>query len=546
MSFRWLSQEALQDAIGVELIGRLEALAPVLDYDGADIVEIYRKDNLVKLLEAFGTSGLMKDREFLREYFGSMPMEAYNRLAGAENVGLLGVEYADGITNLLRKGWSSPEHCSRLCEVLGLPQSIVPAPHRSVASVESIKCSASPFKQLLSYQYEVMTKCSAKLAPSRSRLILQMPTGAGKTRTAFELIAAHLNESEQERRVVWLAHSEELCEQAIECATETWQHLGRYDLRVRRMFGGSHALPCEGSELIVASFQTLYARAKAGDPWDGVGCPVSMVVVDEAHKVLAPTYHKVTDDLIGDSTKVLGLTATPGRGVEDVSGNQALVDYFFGTIVSMEGPAGENAIEYLRGLKVLSHVSQDAIESPSVYELSATELRALEKTHDYPAGLLQRIGSDDLRNLEILRKLREVCSEGHLCLFFACSVEHSRFICAILNYLGISSRHVDGATDKGERQAIIQGYREGRFQVLCNYGVLATGFDAPLTDAVFIARPTKSIVLYSQMLGRGLRGPRVGGTASCRVINVRDNIQGLPSNDEIFDFFEDYWSPPEG
>lgn len=61
---------------------------------------------------------------------------------------------------------------------------------------------------------------------------------------------------------------------------------------------------------------------------------------------------------------------------------------------------------------------------------------------------------------------------------------------------------------------------------------------------VCIARPTQSIVLYSQMIGRGLRGPAIGGTEKCTLINVRDNIKNLPNYQRIFDYFDDYWAEP--
>jgi superfamily II DNA or RNA helicase len=64
-----------------------------------------------------------------------------------------------------------------------------------------------------------------------------------------------------------------------------------------------------------------------------------------------------------------------------------------------------------------------------------------------------------------------------------------------------------------------------------------------MTDVVFIARPTKSIVLYSQMIGRGLRGPSVGGTAVCRVVDVIDNIVDYSSDlDDVYDYFQEYWA----
>ena len=75
------------------------------------------------------------------------------------------------------------------------------------------------------------------------------------------------------------------------------------------------------------------------------------------------------------------------------------------------------------------------------------------------------------------------------------------------------------------RRALIEDFRHGGLSVLCNYGVLTTGFDAPRVRAVVIARPTTSPVLYEQMIGRGMRGPRFGGTDVCLVMDIADNIE---------------------
>ena len=101
--------------------------------------------------------------------------------------------------------------------------------------------------------------------------------------------------------------------------------------------------------------------------------------------------------------------------------------------------------------------------------------------------------------------------------------------------------HRDGSTDKIARRQYLKDFKEGRIQIVSNYGVLSTGFDAPKTDVVFISRPTKSLVLYSQMIGRGLRGPAIGGTEYCTIIDVKDNIIGLPDEEDIYDYFEDYY-----
>jgi superfamily II DNA or RNA helicase len=114
-------------------------------------------------------------------------------------------------------------------------------------------------------------------------------------------------------------------------------------------------------------------------------------------------------------------------------------------------------------------------------------------------------------------------------------------ICSLLKFLDIKAEHVDGNTPKTTREKIIKKFKNQEINVLCNYEVLSTGFDAPKTDCVFLARPTSSVVLYSQMIGRGLRGPAIGGTESCLIVNVRDNFTNLPSIDMMYKVFEDYW-----
>lgn len=111
----------------------------------------------------------------------------------------------------------------------------------------------------------------------------------------------------------------------------------------------------------------------------------------------------------------------------------------------------------------------------------------------------------------------------------------------MLIYLGYTAAHIDGKSENQSRALVIEDFKHKKIQVLCNYGVLTTGFDAPQTDVVCISRPTNSIVLYGQMVGRGLRGPALGGTEECKVINVKDNIVGLPDYLGIYDFFREYW-----
>jgi superfamily II DNA or RNA helicase len=111
----------------------------------------------------------------------------------------------------------------------------------------------------------------------------------------------------------------------------------------------------------------------------------------------------------------------------------------------------------------------------------------------------------------------------------------------LLKFLDIKAEHIDGSTPRAQRENIISRFKNLEINVLCNYEVLSTGFDAPKVDCVFLARPTASVVLYSQMIGRGLRGPAIGGKENCLIVNVKDNFINLPSIDKMYKVFEDYW-----
>ena len=123
------------------------------------------------------------------------------------------------------------------------------------------------------------------------------------------------------------------------------------------------------------------------------------------------------------------------------------------------------------------------------------------------------------------------------------SVEHGKMLSAALTMQGIKNGHVFGDMDPVERRTIISRFKDEQddLNILINYEVLTTGFDATNIECVFIARPTQSVVLYSQMLGRGLRGPQMGGKATCLLIDVKDNLKQYDEN-MAFSHFDSYWN----
>src|SRR5205823_12996528 len=107
---------------------------------------------------------------------------------------------------------------------------------------------------------------------------------------------------------------------------------------------------------------------------------------------------------------------------------------------------------------------------------------------------------------------------------FGVSVEHAHTMAALLTRSRIPAAAITAETGKGLRRHYIDRFRRGEIRALTNYNVLAAGFDAPRVRAVYIARPTYVPNVYQQMVGRGLRGPRNGGTVRCLLVNVADYV----------------------
>ena len=536
-----LGKGTLQRLIGASTIDRLELLLPGLVHE-FDSNILHEKSGLVSIFDAFYGANALENAAFRLQFYNALPPEIINALASAAKVDTkLPVEKK--IQSLSAIGWRNRAFAINAAEILGLPPEYVPEESVAVASDELISPIVPRYKPLKDYQFPISNKATEMLQIPLKRFVIQMPTGSGKTRTAVEVICNFLTDTPNGTVVLWLAHSEELCQQAVDSFTEIWPHVADRSLRLIRCWGSSGPFPYDFQEsgFIVGGFAKLHSLLqKAKVRFDLLRPRVGLIVVDEAHKVKAPTYEAVTRALIGKSTRVVGLTATPGRSAVDEEENAALADFFFNELITIDFH-GTPVIPYLRRRGILSHVQYEPLKTQQSYALSKQEKLHLERFFDLPPGFLLRLGEDDIRNVEIVKKLETEAKDGRRILFFACSVEHSKFICALLRFLGVAAEHIDGETPPGQRSSALANFKSGSLSVLCNFGVLSTGFDAPKTDLIFIGRPTSSIVLYSQMIGRGLRGPAIGGTETCKVVDVIDNILGFSDQNKVYSFFDEYF-----
>jgi len=378
------------------------------------------------------------------------------------------------------------------------------------------------------------------------RVMLHMPTGSGKTRTAMNLIVKYLN-STTNKTVLWLAHSEELCEQAVEEFETAWAHLGDRPVGLRRFFGG-HNWEDLDDGLIVAGLGKMWSYVKRGETnLHYQAKDIGLIVFDEAHQSIASTFKLPVDIILtkNPECKLLGLSATPGRTWNDISEDERLSEMYLKQKVSLTVDGYDSPIEYLVKEEYLSNPDFHSLRFEGDEVMSERERQNIAEGLDVSPELLMKLSKDGLRNAQIINKTIDLVRNDHRrILVFAINVKHAETLSSILKFNGFDSACITSNTDSVQRSRAIKRFKEsgGGTRILCNYGVLTTGFDAPQTSAAIIARPTTSLVLFSQMVGRVIRGPKVGGTAEAEIWTVVDtNLPGFDSLVGAFTNWEDVW-----
>ena len=415
-------------------------------------------------------------------------------------------------------------------------------------SVEPEKDVVRPQYGLFPHQRGVVNRVFHAIRGGHGRVVLHMPTGAGKTRTAMHIVSRILAMNEPSV-VVWLAASRELLDQAVDAFQHTWSFVGNRDVEIVRFWGEySPDLETISDGLIVAGLQKLHAF-KSRNPIAllRIANSVKLVIIDEAHQAVAPTYRDLIDALsdTGPNDALLGLTATPGRSWSNIADDEHLSSFFRENKVMLEAEGWDNPVSFLIENGYLAKPTYTRLEVPLCKEME--ELVNDQRSHDdYDPVILETLGNQTIRNVAIISEIRRLISVGHnRVIVFSPSVRHAEVIAATLSALGIGGRSVTAKSGSATRTRVIREFRgtSPKPLVICNFGVLTTGFDAPNTSATIIARPTKSLVLYSQMVGRATRGPKAGGNENCEISTVVDiGLPGFGDLAEAFSNWEDVWN----
>lgn len=343
------------------------------------------------------------------------------------------------------------------------------------------------------YQSQMIDEARQAYRHGNRAVLFQLPTGGGKTVTASTVVHGA---AEKGNTTWWLTHRRELASQA----SQTFHSLGIPHGTIQAGFVSN-----PNATVQVASIQTI-ARRLDNLP------PPSLIIFDEAHHIGAASWEAIFHRF--PEAKILGLTATPWR-----LDGQGLGRWFTHMV---SGPTTSDLIEN-------GSLSPYRLFAPAIPDLSGVGMAqgdyqrgALAKAMDKPAIVGDAIGH-----------YSRLC-HGKRAVAFAAGVENSKNIAAQFLAAGIPAEHVDGEMSAEARDAAVERFRVGETLVLCNADLFGEGFDVPAIEAAILLRPTKSLSLHLQQVGRALRP--CAGKSEAIILDHAGNslIHGLPDDDRVW------------
>lgn len=314
------------------------------------------------------------------------------------------------------------------------------------------------------YQESAIDAARLLIGNGTKRILINAPTGAGKTVIAAGIVQRAVCKG---KTVLFLAHRRELIEQTVNKLVDA----GVLNFGV--VMAGSR-LNNASAPVQVASIQTLIRRELP---------PADLVIIDEAHRSASRSYLSMLANY--PRAAVLGLSATPerldGKGLDDIFSDMIVVE----TVPNL--------------------IDRGYLVKPDCYAGPTADLTGVRiKRGDYDEQqLAQAMDKPKLVGDIVATWMR--LARGRQTVAFASSVAHADHIAAEFRAAGVSAAMVSGETKKADREAVIADWKAGHIQVVANAMIFTEGFDYPGLDACILARPTKSVSLFLQCVGRIMR-----------------------------------------
>lgn len=351
------------------------------------------------------------------------------------------------------------------------------------------------------YQREAIDRVLYDWSSGKKSVLIVLPTGAGKTIVSADIIRRVVQQTS--RRAIFLAHRNELVFQ-----TQDTIRLVSPQTTVGIVQGKRNEV---GRQVTVASISTVERQERLRDVL--LHGPYELIVCDEAHHATSKSWMRVINSFRENNpdTRILGLTATPGRA--DGIGLDSLFECISFSKSTLE-LIDEGWLVYPRAYRVKLDIDLDQVS-----------------TGDSDFG--KDLKDGDLNKLMIQKPVLEAVlaaykkhGENRTMIGFAVSVEHAKLLSETFSQNGIPATFVSGKTKEEDRKKTYARFRSGEIRMLFSCGVLTEGFDEPSAGGVLLARPTMSQSLFIQMVGRGLR--LFPTKRDCIVIDCAGNTKKHP------------------
>lgn len=332
-------------------------------------------------------------------------------------------------------------------------------------------------KVLRDDQQEAIDRLDSLLEAGKRRVVVQAPTGFGKTLVAASLLKRELS---QKKRVLFVVPAVALIDQSI----EAFQAQGIDDIGVIQAY---NEMTNWDMPLQVASVQTLQRRTIP---------PASFVLIDEVHRWFR-FYEKWLLDPAWNDVPIIGLSATPWT--------KGLGAYFSDLLIAGTTQA---------------MIEQSRLSDFKVYAPSSPDLKGVRTLGgDYHEGDLAKAMNRPQLVADVVSTWQRL-GQGRPTLCFAVDRAHAKTLQQAFEAVGVSAGYQDAFTKDDERRAIKAKFHSGEYKIVCNVGTLTTGVDWDVR-CIIMARPTKSEMLFVQIVGRGLRTAE--GKDYCLLLDHSDN-----------------------
>lgn len=319
------------------------------------------------------------------------------------------------------------------------------------------------------YQQTAIDSLLSKIAVERhNKVLLCAPTGAGKT-VIFSEITRRAND--KKKRILILTHRNQLMSQAFDS-------ISRFGIEISKLTASDKILP--KSNIVIAMIETIKRRLKKDD-YKALIRSFDLVIIDECH---LSNFNRLFDVFL-DNQIVIGVSATPFR-----DGSMQPLSNYYQSLITV--------------CQIKELINDKFLSNPKYYGMPIDLSNVKVTGGDYNDGDLGRLYQD--------RQLFSGAVDNYLthtpnskAIVFCATIANSKSICDEFNDKGVKCEHFDCYMSDDEKESVLKRYYNNEFKVLCNVGILTTGFDCPDIETIILYRATKSLPLFLQMVGRGSR-----------------------------------------